>query len=317
MLVAGIDEAGYGPLLGPLVVAATAFRVTGGASADAGAAADFGGRVRRACASCRLAVGDSKRVFGPTKDLARLERPLLAFLAAAGQEPRSLDEFLACVCVDPAVRAAAPWYGGEPPAFPLRADADDAREAGGALRAALAAEGVEFMGAAADVVAESRFNAALDAGNKADALFAVSTTVFERVASQRRDGDALVAVFDRHGGRRRYATSLQRRWPESLSWTLSETPRRSDYRMHLGGAATDVSFVVEADHEFPQVGLASMLAKYLREAFMERFNDYFARLAPDVAPTAGYVEDGRRWLEATRDARTAHGVADSELVRRA
>ena len=113
------------------------------------------------------------------------------------------------------------------------------------------------------------------------------------------------------------ATSLQRRWPESLSWTLGETPRRSDYRLHLGGAAAEMSFVVEADHEFPQVGLASMLAKYLREAFMERFNEYFARLAPGVAPTAGYVEDGRRWLEATRDARAAHGVADSELVRRA
>ena len=86
--------------------------------------------------------------------------------------------------------------------------------------------------------------------------------------------------------------------------------------MSLGGAAVEVSFVVEADHEFPQVGLASMLAKYLREAFMERFNAYFASLAPGVPPTAGYVEDGRRWLEATRAARSARGVPDSELVRR-
>jgi hypothetical protein len=310
MLVAGIDEAGYGPLLGPLVVAGTAFRATGGSPET------FGARVRRACSACRLAVGDSKRVFGPTKDLARLERPLLAFLAAAGAEPRSFDELLACVGVDPAVRRSAPWYGGEPPAFPLRSDVDEAREAGRALRAALAREDVEFAGAAADVVPESRLNAALDAGNKADALFAVSTSVFERVAARRRDGDPLVAVFDRHGGRQRYATSLQRRWPESLAWTVGESPRRSDYRMSLGGAAAEVSFVVEADHEFPQVGLASMLAKYLREAFMERFNEYFARLAPGVAPTAGYVEDGRRWLEATRVARASHGVPDSELVRR-
>lgn len=311
MLVAGIDEAGYGPLLGPLVVAATAFRVTGGGTDD------FGPRVRRACRACELAVGDSKRVFGPTKDLARLERPLLAFLAAAGHEPRSLDDLLACVGVDPAVRRTAPWYGGEPAAFPLRADAADVRTDGDDLRAALAGEGLEFVGAVADVVAEARFNAALDAGNKADALFAVSTTVFERVASRRQQGDPLVAVFDRHGGRKRYATSLQRRWPASLSWTLGETPRRSDYRMSLGGDATEVSFVVEADHEFPQVGLASMLAKYLREAFMERFNAYFAGVAPGVTPTAGYVEDGRRWLEATRGARASAGVPDSELVRRA
>jgi len=309
MLIAGIDEAGYGPLLGPLVVAATAFRAAGG-STDG-----FGRRVSAAASACGLVVGDSKRVFGPTKDLARLERPLLAFLAAAGHEPRTFDELLACVGVGADVRRSAPWYGGEP-GFPLRCDADDARAAGTDLRAALAAEGVEFVGASAEVVGESRFNAALDTGNKADALFALSTTVFERVAASRREDDPLVGVFDRHGGRRRYAMSLQRRWPESLSWTLGETPRRSDYRMSLGGASAEVSFVVEADHEFPQVGLASMLAKYLREAFMERFNEYFARLAPGVTPTAGYVEDGRRWLEATRDARASHGVPDSELVRR-
>ena len=76
-----------------------------------------------------------------------------------------------------------------------------------------------------------------------------------------------------------------------------------------------VRFEVEADGAFPQVGLASMLAKYLREAFMALFNEHFRRICPDVAPTAGYTQDARRWLDETRALRASHGIPDSDLVR--
>ena len=311
MIVLGIDEAGYGPLLGPLVVAGSAFRVAGGTELG-----EFATRLGAALRDARLAVGDSKRVFGPTHDLATLEAPVLALLAAAGSPARDLDELLRAVGVDPGVRTSAPWYEHGPPTFPVRADAASIAASATRVRDALAAAGIEFLGLAASVVPERRLNDLFEAGNKAEVLFDIGAGIFDRLAARREAGEEMAAVFDRQGGRHYYSTVLQRRWPEALAWPLAESPTRSDYRVHFAGGAAFVRFEVEADGTFPQVGLASMLAKYLREVFMGLFNAHFAVLCPGALPTAGYVEDGRRWLADTRAARAAAGVPDSDLVRR-
>jgi hypothetical protein len=39
-----------------------------------------------------------------------------------------------------------------------------------------------------------------------------------------------------------------------------------------------------------------MTAKYVRELLMERFNRFFTGRLPGVEPTAGYAEDGKRFL---------------------
>jgi hypothetical protein len=310
MLLIGIDEAGYGPLLGPLVVAGAAFRVAGDPAAEESAA-----RLHGAFAASGLVVGDSKRVFGASRNLASLETPLLAVLAASGARIELFDDVLAAVGVDPRVRDAAPWYADGLDAFPLRARRADVADAAARLSASLAASDIELVGLAADVVDERRFNASLATANKADALFGASSGIFDRLETRRAADEPLAAVFDRHGGRRFYAPALQRRRPHALVTPLVETPTCSDYRIHFDRAPAFVRFQVEADGTHPQVGLASMLAKYLREAFMEMFNRYFARVTPDVAPTAGYYGDGRRWLDAGRAARLAAGVTDADLVR--
>ena len=94
-----------------------------------------------------------------------------------------------------------------------------------------------------------------------------------------------------------------------------ESASRSDYHVRSSAGADSLRFEVEADGGYPQVGLASMLAKYLREVHMGLFNAHFARVCPDVAPAAGYRGDGRRWLDQSRRAREAAGIPDSDLVR--
>ena len=61
--------------------------------------------------------------------------------------------------------------------------------------------------------------------------------------------------------------------------------------------------------------VGSMVAKYLREALMRRFNAYWRQHAPDVAPTAGSYTDGLRFLGDVAEARRRLGVRDEDLIR--
>jgi len=58
-----------------------------------------------------------------------------------------------------------------------------------------------------------------------------------------------------------------------------------------------------------------MAAKLARELHMRRLNAYFAEHVPGLAPTAGYVQDGRRWMADVGAAVERLGIADAELVR--
>src|SRR5918997_1869186 len=113
MIVAGIDEAGYGPLLGPLIVGCCAFEVEhGGAEGDAASASDgkagtecegppcLRKRLRKHVSRNRtkngkkIHVNDSKVVYAPAAGLKELERSILALLATCGDWPRDLHALL-------------------------------------------------------------------------------------------------------------------------------------------------------------------------------------------------------------------------------
>ncbi|NUO17517.1 MAG: hypothetical protein HUU03_13880 [Planctomycetaceae bacterium] len=63
------------------------------------------------------------------------------------------------------------------------------------------------------------------------------------------------------------------------------------------------------------VALASMAAKYLRETMMQLFNDWFVARQPGLERTAGYYQDGRRFLQDTADLRCRLGLDDARLIR--
>ena len=113
-ILAGIDEAGFGPLLGPLVVTSAVFSVPR-ELAEVDLWEHFGrsvGRTRKHLAG-RLLIADSKKAYDRSRGLGHLERTVLAVLRGMGHEPTVLNGLLDLLCPDCLPRLSAyPWYQG-------------------------------------------------------------------------------------------------------------------------------------------------------------------------------------------------------------
>src|SRR3954447_19363181 len=98
MILAGIDEAGYGPLLGPLVVGACAFEVP-----DDGQQLCLWKRLTKVVSKKgakdgrKLHINDSKIVYAPADGLKQLERSVLSIASCVHQHPDDLNGLLRCV----------------------------------------------------------------------------------------------------------------------------------------------------------------------------------------------------------------------------
>jgi ribonuclease HII len=122
-------------------------------------------------------------------------------------------------------------------------------------------------------------------------------------------------IVDRQGGRTHYLRDLLHAWPEAKAQVLAETDTLSRYRLEKDGSLITISFQVEAEAAHLPVALASMTAKYVRELLMMRLNRYFRSHMPELKPTAGYVEDGRRYIGDIEPLIARLGVDRRSLIR--
>src|SRR5438105_2503948 len=91
----GIDEAGYGPNLGPLVQSAVGVCVPGDpAACDLWATLSAAVRKYGAGRDKRLAIDDSKKVYSSAHGLKNLELGVLAVLWTGDDDPPTVGEFL-------------------------------------------------------------------------------------------------------------------------------------------------------------------------------------------------------------------------------
>ncbi len=314
-LLIGIDEAGYGPLLGPLVVAASAWRVP-----DARLKDDLW-EVLGDCVTrkprredWRLHVDDSKTVFSRSKGIGTLERQVLAFARVAGLATDTLENLLQGVGGQPLAADEIPWY--RPADLPLpRAPKTSFAAVADRLGRTMDAAGVRCVGLLAEVVTEPRYNQRVaQTRNKAAVLLEQVLRLIGRATARAGDQRVLVRV-DRLGGRANYLDALRSAFPGRHIHVLKTSEACSRYRLAGSGGDWFIEFSVDADNTHLPVALASMLAKYLREALMQRFNAYWRDYLPELRPTAGYYTDAQRFLGEIAPVLPRSGLARDAFVR--
>jgi hypothetical protein len=318
-ILAGIDEAGLGPRLGPLVVGLAVFR---GPSEVLDRLSEALAPVVGPHARAPVPVGDSKRLYGAARQLHVLERGIYPFLRLAGGPwPRSLGEWVRRLDLSrpgagPA-GARPPWYAA-PLELPRALEPERLEEGVERLAAACARAGVEPVEVRTVVVAEDEVNRGLaQCGSKNVLNFEAAGPLLRRVFDAHAGtGEAVEIVVDRQGGRKDYAALLRRLFYPAA---VSRRPAPEDtaaYSVRDDDRRAGVRFVVRADSRFLPVGLASMVAKYTRELHMTLLNRYWQSHVPDLKPTAGYPADAVRFLREIEPRRVAAGISLDRLVRR-
>jgi ribonuclease HII len=303
LLYTGIDEAGYGPMLGPLCIASATLRVEswspGNPAPDVWSMLDSVVCKTKRESKSRIAVGDSKVLKLANNSMTKhplyhLERAVLSFLSARDHESIIDDSQLMQALG--ATLDASPWYAGGPIPLPLGVSSDMLGIESNQLRSAMHKAGISLVDIRVRVVGEAEFNSLYTRHNtKAAATGTGLRELIERTKQYLKDGDESRIVCDRQSGRTKYAKMLGHLFDEvSIE---EESPRASRYSCDR---STGVLLTPGADGAYFPVALASLAAKLVRELAMARFNRYWASQIPELKPTAGYVQDARRWLEDTR-----------------
>jgi hypothetical protein len=321
MILAGIDEAGYGPTLGPLVVAATAFRVRGDGG---GELPDFWKCLRRS--TCRkpaegqLAVNDSKKLYSTKKGIRSLEEGGLAFLQLAdGKFPldfRGLLARLSGKAQGDRYLDLYPWYRGRNLGLPQSAYANYIRLSAEKLALDLKASGIELVGIRALPMEVIEFNRSLErTRNKAAVSFIAVGSLLARLWRTFPEEEIEVMV-DRQGGRMFYGPLLYRKLRPRGLRILEENDLVSSYEVVRDGPSLRVTFAVDCEERCFPVALASMYCKYVRELHMSIFNRFWLEQVSSLKLTAGYFLDAERFLREIEGARRVLGIDDAVLIRR-
>lgn len=297
-LLIGTDEAGYGPNLGPLVIAATAWRVPD---------ALVDGDLYEALAACvardvevspcaRLTIADSKQLYKPGGTLAHLERAIhvgLCLLDRSANSWRAMWRALDQRAADEL--DVLPWHVDYDEPLPLGCDAEELSACHERTRAALASCGIELMSIRAVAIFPAAFNERVrQLGSKGALLTESTLQLAAELVAQARPGEAVRVLCDKHGGRNSYAAALAHVWPDAWAQVIVEGRQRSAYRLSLDGREATFAFQVGGEEHLPSA-LASMTAKLLRELAMRPFNAFWCARVKDLRPTAGYPQDAVRF----------------------
>jgi len=316
-VLVGIDEAGYGPILGPMVVSSTVFSIP-----DTHLKADLWQVLskslynRKKHLAGRLLIADSKKAHNKTDGIKHLQRTTLAALRCLGGNSTTLIELLKQLCPDCLDRLETyPWYKTIHD-HKLSYDKTDIEIASDVFGNDLTSNGMKLLGLRSICLDVGHFNKLVGAvKNKANVLFTATCRHIQNAWNRFAADEQLQVIVDRQGGRVRYRKNLQRMFDGLELTILKETPANSSYELRANGKKMRLHFTVGADERFLPVSLASMISKYVRELLVANINNYFLNRCSDLKPTAGYWKDGLRFIEEIRTNIPCVDYDSNQLIR--
>lgn len=319
----GVDEAGYGPNLGPLVVCASVWKTDSMIAPEqwlerlAPHLRRMGDEVKDPDLS--IVIDDSKAVYQSGKGLAQLERHVLAMAALCDAPVDCADRLRAWL--DPQFGESKPserWLHG--PSVPLPTSGckplhDAALKS---VRRAKRKAGITLKRLAGRILYPSEFNRKLaDRDNKAAVLSETTMSLVQgllQFLADQAEGDIIV-LCDKHGGRDRYFALLTHFFPDERIEIVREGESESAYRWRTKNGDREIRFCAKAER-FPPTAAASMMAKYVRELCMAEWNAFWLAKIPGLAPTAGYPVDAKRYRVAIDGLAKELGFEESSYWRR-
>lgn len=311
-LLIGIDEAGLAPNLGPLVITATLWELPCHIESH---------EIWRSFADVltntparndpRLHIADSKKVHQPHKGIRGLERGVLSSLRTMNLQPENVEELWAALSPEGRIEfRGEPWNIEQHYSVPLEADPVDIEFRAQRWKACCCSTGIQLKNIRSEVVSTARYNRLVEQyQNKSLVLSKLSLGLLRTFWNPHSDDHCLI-ISDKHGGRNRYDYLLREvAGEESIECEAESTPC-STYRVRN----TELRFQVGGEEHLP-VALASMISKYVREASLAPFNDYFCRRIPGLQPTKGYPVDAARFRAEVQQLQRELGIPDHQFWR--
>jgi hypothetical protein len=316
----GIDEAGYGPNLGPLVMTAVACRVS-----KELAGADLWSVLRRVVrregetrrTENRIFVADSKVVYSPKRGLKALENGVLAtVLHHECEPPATLDHLLEKFASEVRTELLGePWYTGATP-LPFSVTPGAVRTFAERFQHVCRSQDIQWGPVRVSAICPLRFNQIVaESGTKGEVSGKALQEILPFLAGLAPENENVRVLVDKHGGRNHYSGLLQETFPWGMVMVHCEGANRSQYEVFGLGRQVRIAFQPRADSSHFCVALASMISKYFRELLMHEFNAFWQTQVPGLQPTAGYPTDALRYWKAIQPAAQRLGMEESTIWR--
>lgn len=293
---AGIDEAGYGPFVGPLTIGYAMFRVPNVED-------NLWDILSSHCAQRpkrndnRIWLNDSKKVNQGPKGRLRLSRGVAAFRKRLTPDKDMSSWINKPPAPNKKIIQKVPWFKNFknsllcPEISKERVELDSEN-----IHRALYPNGINLSELGSLAVPAAEMNQNFKNGlNKAELNFFKATECIKHLIKLSGDSPLRIEI-DQHGGRLKYEKILVKLLAPKDIKTHGENDSGSAYTLLFPRKNVEIRFSKNADKKFVPVALASMAAKQTRERCMDMWNDYFKKSLPKIKPTKGYGVDGKRWL---------------------